>query len=118
MIALGGILASGFAWPSSTLASCNPGRANQDFGGFAGTLGSPAGLTGIRSNLLEYDPWVTPGSEVSAWVMLYNGGTKWAQVGWYEDTARRVFVQYTNNTGVVFTQFLAVRPLAARTRTE
>lgn len=40
------------------------------------------------------------------WVMLNNGGTRWAQVGWWQDvTTHYVFEQHTDNSGHWYTNW-------------
>ncbi len=97
----------------SVSASCSPSRPDQDFAGYAGTMDSPTvAPDGIKADIEEYQPWVTDGSEVTGWVMLNSGTSRWAQVGWIRSKdggvyTRQVFVQYTNNAGTPVTSFWA-----------
>ena len=94
------------ASPTGALASCNPGRPVQDFAGFAGTQGTSSLVQAADADLDEYHPYVSSGSESLMWVMLNNGGTRWAQVGWWQDvTTHYVFEQHTDNSGHWFTNF-------------
>jgi hypothetical protein len=95
------------AAPVPAVASCSPaGRPNEDFAGYAGTQLGVSGVRDISASIREYAPYVTSGSEVTQWVMLNNGGTKWAQVGWWQTpSSHRTFVQYTNDSGGVYTNF-------------
>ncbi len=94
------------AAPLPVTASCNPGRPNVDFAGYAGTQGAVSGVRDISSSIREYVPYVTSGSQVTQWVMLNNGGTKWAQVGWWQDvTTHYTFEQHTDNSGHWYTNW-------------
>lgn len=97
------------AIPSPVLAACNPGGANLDGTWFAGPdIKVPANIPRqVRSDIEEYSPFVEIGPVTSAWVMLYRGGTKWAQMGWWKETnARFMFVQWTDDSGHWFTELL------------
>ena len=97
--------------PQITLASCNPGRPNVSFGGFAGTQSSPAPAPdGIRADVEDYEPYVTEGSQVSVWVVLNRGTTRWAQIGWirWKDAgvyAKSTFEQHVTDAGQVVTNY-------------
>lgn len=94
------------AAPLPVAASCNPGRDNVDFAGYAGTQGAASGVSDVSSSIREYVPYVTSGSEVTQWVMLNNGGTEWAQVGWWQDvTTHYTFEQHTDNSGHWYTNW-------------
>lgn len=101
----------GLGAPQAAYASCAPPRPNEDFGGFAGTQETPATAPdGVKADVEEYQPFVTEGSEVSAWVMLNRGGTRWAQIGWWRSKdgglySRYVFEQHVTDGGVVVTNF-------------
>ena len=95
------LLASGTA-----LASCNPGRSNTVVSNWAGTQQSIGGVNDIASSIQEYIPYVTSGSEVMQWVMLSNGSSEWAQVGWWQDSnGHRTFEQHTDNSGHWYTNY-------------
>lgn len=97
----------GASLPTAALAACNPGRPNVVRAGFAGTQLTPAAWPrAVQTQIEEYSPFVFGSSEVSAWNMLNNGGTKWSQVGWWkENGVRWSFVQWTDNAGNWFTNF-------------
>jgi hypothetical protein len=106
------MLLIGMVVPPVALASCNPGRPNVVRAGFAGTQRTPAAWPrAVQTKIEEYSPYVFGSSEVSAWNMLNNGGSKWSQVGWWkENGVRWSFIQWTDNAGNWFTNFYS--PLA------
>jgi hypothetical protein len=93
--------------PGSTRAACDPNRASQSASFFAGTQRTPSTWPrAVRTGIREYSPFTESGSEVSAWNMLNNGGTKWSQTGWWKSNSGRWgFAQWTNNSGNWFTEF-------------
>jgi hypothetical protein len=95
------------AAPQPAAAACSPtGRGTAGFAGYAGTQGSVSGVNDVASSIREYMPYVYPGSQVSQWVMLNNGGTEWAQVGAYQDvTTHYTFEQHTDNSGHYYTNW-------------
>lgn len=87
------------------LASC-PIRRVGAINGFAGTQGGLTGVKGVHAQIEEYHPTVGSGSTSLMWVMLNNGTSNWAQVGWWQDTSgHRVFEQHTNGSGQWFTNY-------------
>ncbi len=94
------------AAPLPVSASCNPNRPNVDFAGYAGTQSGVSAVRDVSSSIREYVPYVTSGSEVTQWVMLNNGGSEWAQVGWWQDvTTHYTFEQHTDNSGHWYTNW-------------
>ena len=90
----------------TALASCVPGRSNTSHSDFAGTQQSVSGVNDLAASIREYVPYVTSGSQVTQWVMLNNGGTEWAQVGWWQDNnGHQTFEQHTDNSGHWYTNF-------------
>lgn len=89
---------------SPVLAKCNPGEGNNYpttyMDGWYSFEQSPTG--GVYSNILDYSPWVTAGSDVSGWSMLdIRNGSTWAQIGWYEVAygTRYTFTQWMTCAG-------------------
>jgi hypothetical protein len=113
-IATGALLASG---SMAVLAACDPGRGNIRTQDVVGTQGSPAGVSGVRAYMLEYDPSIEVDAPTSAWVMLNRGVTRWAQVGWhkYNNGVRNVFTQHTNDSGTWFTNNWPGQPVGTST---
>lgn len=90
------------------LAKCQPGRTNNGTVYWDGWYRSSSGTVGgVYSDILNYSPWVEPNNEVMAWTMLNNGGSNWAQVGWWEYAGgtRSTFVQWTTSPGHWSTKF-------------
>jgi hypothetical protein len=110
------VLALSATLPTPVFASCNPGRQSQVFAGFAGTQRTPGGVPrAVETQIEEYSPFISGTSEVSAWNMLNNGGSKWSQVGWLKDNdgSRWTFIQWTDNTGHWFTNFYSPSALGS-----
>ncbi len=95
--------------PSLAVAKCQPGRANNGQSYFAGGNRIQTNIKGVTSQILNYSPWVQPGSEVSAWVMLTLSSDHrwWSQIGWYEEANdnRHTFTQYTDSPNHWWTDF-------------
>ena len=76
------------AHPLSVAAKCQPGRSNNGVvyvDGFARSNGG-APVTGVWSSILNYSPWVQPGSSVLGLVALFDQiGSDYAFIGWRED---------------------------------
>lgn len=111
----------GLAGPTATLAKCQPGRTNNGSAYWAGWYRNTSSgyWGGIFSDIYNYSPWVQPGTDTTAWVMLTKktGGTNWAQVGWWEEAygVRHTFTQYTDSSGHWYTTFWS--PKATNTYT-
>jgi hypothetical protein len=91
----------------SAAASCNPQRANDGHSYFAGTQRTPSAWPrAVQTQIEEYSPYVLGPSQVTAWNMLNNGGTKWSQVGWWKDDdgTRTSFIQWTDAAGNFWTR--------------
>lgn len=90
-------------------AKCQPGRADNGTDYWAGGSRIRSGITGVYSNILNYDPWVQPGSQSLAWVMLTKSTDHrvWAQVGYWENAndSRYTFTQYTSEPNKWWTGF-------------
>lgn len=85
---------------------------------FAGTAATPSTWPkGVEADVLEYDPYIsTQGVGVSAWVMLNNGGSLWAQVGWWKQASGRiVFSQWTPYVGKWLQDNHLARPVGSTT---
>jgi hypothetical protein len=106
----------GLIAPAPAYAKCQPGRANNGVPYWAGWYrnASSGVLGGVYSNIKNYSPWVQPGSDTMAWVMLTlkSGGTNWAQVGWWEEAygVRHTFTQWTKNN-TWYTNFWSPQPV-------
>jgi hypothetical protein len=88
-------------------ASCNPGRSPANGTYQAGTVGvtNPYPIA-VKADIEEYDPYVSGDSGIgtSMSVMLANGGTYWAQLGWNKHKAgsgyvREVFAEQIDGYG-------------------
>ncbi len=109
------------AAPAPTFAKCQPpGRTNNGLAYFAGWYrnASSGHLGGVYSYVKNYSPWVQPGTDTTAWVMLAlkTGGTNWAQVGWWEEEGgvRHTFTPWTKN-GVWYNNFWSPQPVNSYT---
>lgn len=98
--------------PDAAAAACWPDRVNNGASYFAGTGRTPSAFPrGVRSNIEVYEPYTFRSSEVTAWTMLHRGGTKWSQVGWWQNDdgflneTRWNFIQWTDANGNYFTRF-------------
>ena len=95
-LAAAAIVLLGGATAKQASAKCQPHRADDGlsyFDSWYRALGYTVG--GVYSDILNYSPWVQPGSTVTGWVMLTSSNSTWAQVGWWEDSGgtRHTFVQ-------------------------
>lgn len=89
-------------------ASCNPGRATGVTGYWWDGWQRPASnipngdLGDTYSKILEASPYVENVSfDTTAWVMLDNANSSYAQIGWYKvsNGTRNVFMEYTDQNG-------------------
>lgn len=85
----------------SALASCAPGRTNDGLTYLDGWYNKSSTVEGVVSDVLNYSPYVYPGSVAAAWTMLtIYDVSLWAQVGWLKFSGSRyTFVQYKYGTG-------------------
>jgi hypothetical protein len=110
-----GLTLASLLWNAGTAeAKCWPNRPNDGQGYHAGWYSRPGTtVRGMEVGLmLNYDPWVQPGSRVTAWPMLTRPDyANWAQIGWREFAydERYTFVQYTY-LGVAYTFHYAPEP--------
>jgi len=107
LLALSSYFALAVVGTTPALAKCQPNRTNNGQTYWDGWLRGAGTVGGIYSSILNYSPWVQPGSQVTAWTMLNNGGSWWAQVGWWESPygVRYTFVQWTPSAGQFQTHF-------------
>lgn len=117
-----------------TAEACYPKRAAQANYGFASWDRAYSGITAVKSNIREYDPFVAPNSDVTAWIMLYTyTGNGYAQVGWEKPdggspfyspchkasgTNRCVFTEEQDSSGFVNFGYSAAQPINASTTYE
>jgi hypothetical protein len=111
------------AAPRAALGSCNPGRAPSPTQGFAGALVGPGSYpTYIRSSIQEYDPYVSPGSVVSAWALMTIQSVpgKYAQTGWvrWSGRTRITFVEYITDSLTTFYREYTTQPSGNYTKYE
>ncbi len=106
------LVSTGIVSAAPASASCQPGRANNGVDYHDGWVRAATGIGGVYSTILNYVPWVQPGSEVSAWTMLNNTTANWAQVGWWEYSGgtRHTFVQWSISPGVERTKWFTPEP--------
>jgi hypothetical protein len=94
------VLAGVVVTPGVAHAKCRPNRPNDGTTYWDGRTRQPGvALHGVTSWILNYSPWVQPGSAVTAWSMLTRAPaySQWAQIGWLEWAydERVTLVQYT-----------------------
>lgn len=106
-----------FWTPGDADAKCWPNRADNGIRYHDGWLRAPGvQVVGVRSRILNYDPWVQPGRFSTAWAMLQTNPSThaWAQIGWveYAYDERYTLIQYTTgpNQGQHMTWFLSPQP--------
>ena len=115
VLAAGSLLTTGEA----VRASCNPGRANDGAYYWAGANRTVVtGVRGVESKILEYSPYVAPGSDVYAWTFLAkptDSHAYWAQIGpkVHATSTRNTFIQWTDASGHWYEQDFAPGPLGS-----
>lgn len=81
---------------------CNPGRNPGSGKWYDGMFENEASVGAVDASIEVYSPYVHPGSDTSAWVMLSNVNTvNYAQVGWDEEaySHRYNFTEYGYDNG-------------------
>jgi hypothetical protein len=97
-IALIGAVFSG----TTALAKCDPNRSDNGTYYWTGWYRYATSPTGVKSSILNYDPWVHVTNDVVlAWPMLANDNNRYAQMGWieYPLSYRYMFTEYTTSDG-------------------